>query len=102
MTEFNIILSRSFNDDLENIFSYIFYLLKEPYTAINFKHKVASKIASLKYFPNRYSKILIHNNQYRKLPVGNFIIIYDVDPFKNQVIILHIYHGSQNTFTLYK
>lgn len=96
MTEYDIILSPLFNRDLENIFNYIFFSLNEPQVAINFKSKVACKIASLKYFPNRYSKILIHNIQYRKMPIGKYIIIYDVNFSKKQVNILHIYHSTQN------
>lgn len=72
----------SFEKELENIYNYIVYKLKEPSTAKNFYTQVTVEIYSLQYFPERYMKIPIYKNKkrnLRRLPFNKYAIIYEVD-----------------------
>jgi len=92
---YNVVWSSEFLEELDYIYSYIFFNLKEPITAQNSLNTIISKISSLSFFPERYPKI--NNSKYfniRKLRINNFICIYQVDNFTKQVYVLHIFHRS--------
>ena len=70
----------SFEIELENIYRYLAFTLKEPNTAEKYLNMIIKRIYSLQYFPERYSKI--HNSKnriLRKMPINNYLIIYEVD-----------------------
>lgn len=82
---------------------YIFIFVhfgKSPQIAKRLRTKIIQFISKLDLFPERYSKVQIkRKSQYqnlRKMPVGSYIIIYEVDNINYQVFILHIFHSSQN------
>lgn len=79
MNKYNIIQTYSFEYELDFIYNYIRFNLKEPITAVRFYDKVISKILSLQYFPERCSRIHFYkNNNIRRLLVNDYIIIYEV------------------------
>lgn len=90
---YKIIWSASFFDELSAIYQYISFQLHEPLVAKNLFELITSKINSLSYFPER-NPILFKNNGIvlRKLRVKNYLIVYQVNHFSKQVIILHIFH----------
>lgn len=59
--------SPSFERELEKIYNYIAYNLKEPITAKNFYTDVTTHIYSLRSFPERYMKITTLNNKKRNI-----------------------------------
>lgn len=72
----------SFENELEKIYNYIAFKLKEPATAKNFYNQVTKEIYSLQYFPKRYMKIPIYKKrkrEIRRLPFNKYAIIYEVD-----------------------
>ena len=72
----------SFEKELEKIFNYIAFNLKEPLTAKNFYNQVSKEIYSLQYFPERYMKLPIGINSkrnLRRLPFTKYAIIYEID-----------------------
>ena len=80
--QFIIKPSPSFEKELEKIFNYITFNLKEPITAKNFYKKVSKEIFSLEYFPERYMKISTLSTKkrnLRRLPFDKFVIIYEVN-----------------------
>ena len=71
-----------FEKELEKIYNYITYNLKEPITAKNFYSDVTKQIYSLQSFPERYMKIPTFKNKkrnIRRLPFNKYAIIYEVD-----------------------
>lgn len=87
----------SFEKNMEEIYNYIFFKLKEPNIANKLYKLVIKEISSLQYSPERYSRVLYNKNRnIRKLLVKKYIIIYEVDNNTGQVFILHIFHSSQN------
>ena len=91
MIKYNINYTLPFIEDLHRIYYYL--SLYSSKTANNFFEKVMYFTSRLDLFPERYSKI---TNIQRKMPLGNYIIIYEVDNTTNQVFILHIFYGRQN------
>lgn len=90
-------------EDLEKIFYYISYNLKEPNTARNLYSKILNAVFSLKYFPGRNrdaSYYGIHDKCSRRLRVEKYIILYDVDIYNKDVYITHIFHSNQNYLNL--
>lgn len=81
--KYTINLTPTFAKELDKIYKYMVYNLKIPNTANKFNKKIKKSIFSLTCFPERFSKILIsNNNNLRKLIVDNYIIIYEIDSKK--------------------
>ncbi|MCI9063802.1 MAG: type II toxin-antitoxin system RelE/ParE family toxin [Clostridia bacterium] len=102
MNKYTIIWSPKARDDLSKIYHYISYHLKEKVTANKLIRRLLDLVSSLDYLPNRYPKVLnskkYYNSNIRKLLVGKYVILYEVNSITHQVFILHIYHSSQNYF----
>lgn len=70
-----------FENELESIYRYLAFKLKEPNTAKKFYRKVINKLNSLQYFPERYTRISNFENKnrnLRKLLIDNYLIVYEV------------------------
>lgn len=104
MSNYTIHTTSTFEDELQNIISYIYFFLKEPRISIKLYKKIINEIFSLSIHPERYSKIHHKLNSdtltLRKLPINNFVVIYEVDNLTHQIFILHIFHCNQNYLNL--
>lgn len=100
MDDYIIHLSSQFERELEEIYRYIYYHLYSPQAADNFNTKVKLFISHLDLFPERYSKISVSKKSryynLRKMPVGNYIIIYEVNTHSHEIFIMHIFNGKQD------
>ena len=76
--KYSIIWSPSFKLELQNIYEYISISLKETCVAKKTYYEIIKAVSSLENFPERYPQIET-NRILRKLPVKNYIIIYEVD-----------------------
>lgn len=86
----------SFEKELESIYKYLAFKLKEPLTAKNFYNKIIKEIYSLQHFPERYMKISSYKNKnrnIRRLPINQYIIIYEVN--NNTRTSLHLTYLPQ-------
>ncbi len=103
MNKYKINITEPFYEELDRIYYYICFFLNSPKAAKRLFNKIKEEILTLEYFPERYSRICenekIKKQNYRKLPINNYIIIYQVDNKFHNVFILHIFHGSQNYFS---
>jgi len=82
MKKYEIIWSPKFFNDLEKIHFYIEYYLLEKNIADKIVKKILDSVSTLSYFPEKHMKIQKSNKQkenIRRMPVGNFIVIYKVD-----------------------
>lgn len=77
--KYSLIQTPSFEKELNEILNYISFKLNEPITSKNFYYNLLTKIYSLQYFPERYTKINYKNKVLRKLPIHKYIVIYEVD-----------------------
>lgn len=72
----------SFENDLQKLYKYIAFNLKEPLTAKKFYSKVIKQIYSLQYYPEKYIKISNCKNKsrnLRRLLIDKYVIIYEVN-----------------------
>jgi plasmid stabilization system protein ParE len=60
-----------------------------------FMREVKSRIEGLKDMPLMYPKI-DHNREYRKMVVGDYVVVYLPDAQSKQIIILRVVHGRRN------
>ena len=95
--------SANFKEELKNIIYHIRVRLKEPLVTEKLYNNVVKKIYSLTFMPERYARIYNSKDKtrnIRKLPVNNYLIIYEINKNTGQVFILHIFHCSQDYFNL--
>lgn len=100
MIKYSIIHTPQFKREARNIYQYFCFSLHSPQTGQKLFKKISNIIFHLDLFPERYSKVFIpnklQNRNLRKIPINNYIIIYEVDNYNHNVFILHIFHGKQN------
>ena len=96
---YKIIFTEEFDEEIQQIYDYISKNLKEKEIADRFISKVYGRIEDLKIFPKMYMKIekmdRLHN-EYHRLVVNNYIVLYTVDELNQRVIISHIYYKRKN------
>lgn len=103
MEKYKIIWSPEALTDLDISVRYLLYNLKEPDTARNLYNKIITSISRLTHLPERNPDLLyygISDRHSRRLRVENYIILYDIDIFKRDIYILHIFHSKQNYLNL--
>lgn len=102
MIKYTIIHMPQFRKELDSVEYYLSHILYSPLAADHLLNKITNLISKLDLFPERYSRVFIpnkfQNRNLRKIPIDNYIIIYEVDNYSHEVFILHIFHGSQNYF----
>ena len=72
----------SFEKELESIYKYLAFKLKEPLVAKNFYNKLIKEIYSLQYFPKRYMRIFSYKNRNRNIRrflINQYIIVYEIN-----------------------
>lgn len=98
MNNYKIIWSPKAYDDLQNIYTYIAYHLKEKHVANNLIKKILNSISNLNYSPERYIKLYKSNpkaKNLRKLQVNNYVVIYEVK--HNTRASIYFAHISQQS-----
>ena len=60
-----------------------------------FLRTVKDKIEGLEDMPLMYPKIETHH-EYRKMVVGNYVVLYEVSEQAKTVVILRVVHGKRN------
>ena len=63
--------------------------------AQEFLAKLRKKIAALSEMPHRFQKIS-SGQEYRKMVVDKYVVIFLVDEHANQVFIMRVVHGMRN------
>ncbi len=96
---YKIIFTDEFDEEIQQIYDYISKNLKEKEIADRFISKVYGRIEDVKIFPKMYMKIgkmdRLHN-EYHRLVVNNYIVLYTVDELNQKVFISHIYYKRRN------
>ena len=87
------------DEDLEQIYNYIYEKLFAENAAYNLMKKIESSIIRLKSFPNSgsfVSESALKERGYHKLIVDNYIVFYLIDEIEKQIVIMRILYGAQN------
>lgn len=99
MSSYNVVITEAAQRDLLDIFDYIAFELREPYSASRLLSKLRSKVKSLKEFPERNNLISEPKYEEQKIrwcPVENYIIFYQVSKEQSQVYIIRILYKKRN------
>ena len=93
---YSIHYTSSFELDLQKIQLYSLFSLEDFYFKFN---KI---ISYLKYFPEIFPRYNNYNYiiNVRKIPIGDFLIFYEVNHFKKEIYILHIFYSKQDYLNL--
>ena len=96
MDKYNVLITDKALGDMNEIYTYIAEILKEPDTAIKQYNRIAEAIEKLDTFPNRI-KIMDSNPEHswglRQLRVDNYSVFYIIEN-KNVIVIRVLYSAS--------
>lgn len=79
-----------------NIYHYIAYFLKEEKIAKKLINRIEGKFSILEYMPKCYQRIEEWKDEYRKIIIQNFVVLYSIDDFNKKVYIIKIVYGGSN------
>lgn len=99
MEKYTVIYSPEAMDDLRSIYSYIAFKLKEPGIAKKLVDKIRNDIRKLYEQPERYAPVEWEpwkSMGMRKLPIGNYVVLYLTDNGQKEVSITRIFYGGRN------
>lgn len=84
--------------DLEEIYNYISQVLKEPIIAERLINKIVIGINDLILSPYISPKIHVKKQRKpcRRLVVGNYIVLYQINEMQKVIFILHIFYGKRD------
>lgn len=99
MSEYNYSLkfTPKAEEDLDQIYEYIFNTLFAESAANNLINKMEKEILRLKEFPFSCSYVIdepLKTRGYRKLIVDNYLVFYLVNKAEEQVVIMRILYGA--------
>lgn len=100
---YKINVSELAHQDLDQIVSYIAINLASPDAATNFLDKVEECYGYLKDNPLMYAKCQnrrLEKEDYRKIPIKNYIIVYKINEKTKTVNILRFFYGAQDYLKL--
>ena len=88
--------------DMNNIFEYISKKLYLPNSARRLMKEINDRIENLKYMPKIYNVIKKNDlleNEYRKIVIKNYVIIYTINEYTKTVYIANLYYSRSNYFS---
>ena len=86
-------------DEIREIYKYISENLVADQAAKNLMRKMRDSVNALADNPKLYRKIEKKDkveNDYRRLIINNFVILYTINEEKKIVYIAHMYYGRRN------
>ncbi len=96
---YNIVYTRLAKNDISNIATYISETLKAPKAALNLIASLEKSIKTLEKFPYSHRVYIPHKmleNEYRFIPVKNYIVFYTIDENKKTVQITRVIYGKRD------
>lgn len=95
ISNFEIVITDIAREELEEIYEYISEELSEIIASNRLMDKIEKSIFRLEQNPYSCRKVHIkpHDEEYRKLVVDNYIVLYEVDEKYKQVVIHRVVHG---------
>lgn len=95
MSKYKIVTTKDFEEELEKIYNYFLYFLKEPKIAKKLYNQIINSVTSLEFFPKKYYQIQeyskLKNKDIRKMTIKKYVIIYEVnDTFRSSNYFTYI------------
>ena len=98
-----LLVSPVANRDLDSILSYLINELCNPQAAGNLLDEVESAYTALVENPEVFEMCRdqrLAELEYRKVQVGNYLMIYQYDSKLDEINVLRFFHESQNYLTM--
>ena len=95
---YEIIFTDTAKEELEKIYEYISKHLYETSAAKRLMKKIEQNFLRLEKNPYSCMEVCVkpHDKTYRRLVIGNYIGLYDIDEKSKQVIIYRIFNGRMD------
>ncbi len=100
---YKLIITRLADSDLTEIVDYISTKLLNPSAALDFLDEVESQYGYLQSNPRLFSVCLdprLAEKEYRKVVVGNYLILFRIDEEAESVYILRVVYHRRNYIDL--
>lgn len=98
-TEYQIKFSPNCLIEIENICNYINVVLRAEKASNKLRSRIIDKVIQLKYSPKIYTEIGKTDKLkrvYRRIVIGNYIILYTIIEEDKVVLISHMYYSGKN------
>ena len=101
--EYKVRITEFAEEELKNIYNYIYQNLKEPQIAKRVVNKIEQEIYRLKISPHLYQEVYIkpRNERYRRAIIGKYIILYKIEENKKEVLIFRIFYGKKDYLVIH-
>ena len=99
MSEWKVILSSDFQNEIRGIYNYIANTLSAPESALGQIRRILDATKSLDEMPNRcalYEKEPWRGRGLRKLLVDNYIVFYLTNEKTKEVVVFHVFYGGRD------
>lgn len=95
---YELVLTDTANEELEEIYEYISKHLVEEQAANRLMKKIEQNFFRLEQNPYSCMEVHIkpHNEAYRKLVIDNYIALYEVDEKYKQVVVYRVLYGGMD------
>ena len=96
---YDLFLTEAAHEDLEESLSYIAKELANSSAAVNLVDQVEAVYGQLKDFPKLYEcchDLQLRNLGYRKVVIGNFVLVYHPVEDEKRVYILRFFYGGRD------
>ena len=96
---YKVVYSPYAANDLKDIYSYIAYSLREPQTAKRIVNRIQTQARKLDSMPERFAVFENSSSgdiQLRKVPVGNYLLLYGINNANHTVTIYRILYGGRD------
>jgi plasmid stabilization system protein ParE len=98
---YKILVTKSFESDLDSVLSYISVNLKNRSAAVSLLKKVKDNIAILDTAPLAFPVYYhINKNEYHFISVGNYLIFYHVDETEAVIYVDRFLYSARNIETV--
>jgi addiction module RelE/StbE family toxin len=95
---YEIILTDTAKEEIEEIYEYISHNLYEKLVANKLMEKIENSFLMLEQNPYICTKVQVkpHNEIYRKLIIDNYIALYEVEEKHKRVIVYRVLYGKMD------
>jgi plasmid stabilization system protein ParE len=101
MKKYNVVITASALKDMEDLYNYIAYELKSPYSAKKLYFKIANAIQSLDLFAERYKVFCIDEGRVvRRMLVDNYSVFYMTKA--SSVIVTSVLYSSRDLSEIFR
>ena len=97
--QYKIVFTSDCIREMDYIYNYITTNLYAPKTARELMKSVEQSIENLKIMPRIHSVIKKYSEldlEYRRIIIGNYIIVYTISEEEGIIYIVHMYYGGSN------